>query len=95
MPSAPGYKRDYKVEDKTSKARGEAPQRAERDKARRVELKLGMVKKGDGKDVDHRQALSHGGKNIPSNFRVETAHDNRSFPRRPDGSMIKNSPKKK
>jgi hypothetical protein len=96
MPSSPNYKRDYKQEKKTSDARGEKPKRAARDAARRLMAKKGMVKKGDGKDVDHKVALSEGGAPLaPKNLRVEPAGKNRSFPRRPDGSMIRNVPKKK
>lgn len=54
-----------------------------------------MVKKNDGKDVDHVKALSKGGANTIANARVRSEHDNRSYPRRADGSMIRNSPKKK
>lgn len=65
--------------------------RAERNKARREMEKGGLVKKGDGKDVDHKQPLSKGGTNARSNLRVKSASDNRSFPRNPDGSMKKNT----
>ena len=99
MPSSPGYKRDYAQEYKTAKSRGEVgtghdSENAQRHRLRRKALKLGMVKPGDGKDVDHRNPLNHGGSNSISNARVESAHDNRSFPRRADGSMIANHPKK-
>ncbi|MDN7537026.1 hypothetical protein [Burkholderia cenocepacia] len=87
MPSSPGYKRDYAQEKRTSDARGEKPKRAARNRARREMLNLGMVKKGDGKDVDHKQELSKGGTNARSNLRVRSAHANRSFPRKPDGSV--------
>jgi len=89
MPSSPGYKRDYKQEKKTSDARGEKPKRAARNRTRREEEKAGKVHKGDGKDVDHKQALNKGGPLVPglSGLRVESAHKNRSFPRKPDGSM--------
>ena len=47
-----------------------------------------MVKKGDGKDVDHKTPLSEGGAmTAKSNLRVRSASANRSFPRKPDGSM--------
>jgi hypothetical protein len=92
MPSSPGYKRDYKQEKKTSDARGEKVKRAERDRARYKMQKLGMVHKGDGKDVDHIHMLSKGGAPMAmSNLRVESAHKNRSFPRNPDGSAKHNS----
>lgn len=87
MPSAPGYKRDFKQETKTSNARGEKPKRAERNRARYKLEKLGMVKVGDHKDVDHKTPVSKGGTNARSNLRVESAAKNRSFPRKPDGSM--------
>ncbi|WP_105132628.1 HNH endonuclease signature motif containing protein [Burkholderia sp. BE12] len=88
MPSSPGYKRDYAQEKRTSDARGEKPKRAARNRARREMMNLGMVKKGDGKDVDHIKPLSEGGaKTERSNLRVKSAHANRSFPRKPDGSM--------
>jgi hypothetical protein len=44
----------------------------------------GLVKKGDGKDVDHKQALSKGGTSTRSNLRVKSASDNRSYPRKSD-----------
>lgn len=89
MPSSPGYKRDYKQETKTSNARGEKPKRAERNRARHKLEKLGMVHKGDGKDVDHKKPVSKGGSNATSNLRVEPASKNRSFPRNPNGSIKK------
>lgn len=95
MPSSPGYVRDYAQEKKTSDARGEKVKRAERNRARRKLMGMGMVHKGDGKDVDHKTPLGKGGAPLKlSNLRVESAHKNRSFPRRPDGSMIANHPKK-
>lgn len=96
MPSPPGYKRDIKQETKTAKARGEigghnAPH-AVRMRARRLAVKKGLVKPNDGKDLDHRVPLSKGGAGTdPSNFRVKSASDNRSFPRNPDGSLKKNT----
>ena len=94
MPSSPGYKRNYAQEDATAKSRGDDKKNAERHKLRRKAVKLGMVTTGDGKDVDHRKPLSKGGANTIANARVRSEHANRSFPRRPDGSMIKNVPKK-
>lgn len=88
MPSSPNYVRDLAQEKKTSDARGEKPKRAARNRARRVMMNKGMVKKGDGKDVDHKTPLSKGGaKTAAGNLRVKTAGSNRSFPRKPDGSM--------
>lgn len=98
MPSSPGYVRDLTQEYKTAKARGEIgtghdSKNAERHRARRKALKLGLVK--PGQDLDHKKPLSKGGSNAVSNFRAESPHANRSFPRRSDGSMIANHPKQK
>ncbi len=87
MPSAPGYKRDYNQEMKTATKRGENKGNALRHKARRLAVKKGMVKPFDGKDIDHQQPLSKGGSNLPSNFRVQSAHNNRSFPRTRKGAV--------
>lgn len=89
MPSSPGYKRDYTQEYKTAKRRGEVKGSMLRKRARRMMLKKGLVK--PGQDVDHKKALSMGGANTPSNFRVVSASANRGFPRNPDGSMKSNT----
>ena len=65
--------------------------RAMRNAARATEVKAGKVKKGDGKDVDHKQPLSKGGKTVKSNLRVKTATDNRSYPRKSDHSVKRNT----
>lgn len=91
MPSSPGYRRDYRQEAKTAKQRGEDKGSAERHRLRYAATKLGMVKPGDGKDVDHKKALSKGGANSISNARVVSVHENRSFPRNKDGSMKSNT----
>lgn len=88
MPSSKNYVRDIAQETKTSNARGEKPKRAARNRARLVMEKAGLVKKGDGKDVDHKKPLSKGGAMTDrSNLRVRSEHANRSFPRKKDGSM--------
>jgi hypothetical protein len=78
MPSSPNYKRNYKQE-----ARTESPlrkkKRAMRNKARRVAKKAGLVKKGDGKDVHHRDGNAMNNKR--SNLSVKSASKNRSYPR--------------
>jgi len=43
----------------------------------------GKVKKGDGKDVDHRNGNAHD--NSKSNLRVQSKSQNRSFPRNSNG----------
>ena len=56
-------------------------QRAMRNKARADAEKDGTVKKGDGKEVDHKKALSNGGSNAKSNRRVVSRKKNRSYKR--------------
>ena len=56
-------------------------QRAMRNKARREAEREGTVKKGDGKEVDHKKALSVGGTNDKSNRRVVSRKTNRSYKR--------------
>ena len=47
--------RDYKKEYRTYHSKAtQRKNRSSRNKARRILLKLGRVKKGDGKDVDHK-----------------------------------------
>ncbi len=83
----PMIKRNYKQERKTLLARGEDEGHAARLRLRREAEKKGLVKKGDGKDLDHKKPLSKGGANKLSNARVTTPSANRSFPRKKDGSM--------
>ena len=56
-------------------------QRAARNKARRDAEREGRVHKGDGKEVDHKVALSNGGSNAKSNQRVVSRKTNRSYKR--------------
>lgn len=91
MPSSPDYKRDYKQETKTAKARNETggsdSGNAKRHRARRKALKLGMVK--PGQDLDHKTPISKGGSNSTKNLRAQSPHANRSYPRNSDGSIKK------
>lgn len=93
MPSSPSYHRDYKEERKTALARGEAkgPKSGHtlRLRARRIEMKKGLVHPHDGKDVDHKTPISKGGGNAKdgSNFRVESVHANRSYKRTHSGAI--------
>ena len=77
-------KRDWKREYETQVARGEHPDRMERQRARRKLDADGVSRKG--KDVAHVKALSKGGSN-KDGVRLEPASKNRSFKRRSDGSM--------
>lgn len=76
--------RPYKKEYQQQKARGELPDRMERQRARRAMDKKGISRKG--KDVAHVKALSKGGSN-KDGVRLESPHKNRSFPRKSSGAM--------
>lgn len=74
--------RNYKSEYKNFQGKpAEIHRRSLRNQARLYKMHQGDVAKGDGKDVDHRRPLAAGGSNLPSNLRVSTPHNNRSFPR--------------
>jgi hypothetical protein len=81
-------KRDYKAEyanyDGTEEVK---KRRAERNKARRMLMREGVVTKGDGKDVHHKKPLSKGGKTTRSNIKAVDANKNRSYKRKADGSI--------
>lgn len=80
--------RPYKKEYEQYQGKPEQiKKRDERNAARAKLAKKGLVHKGDGKDVDHKKALSKGGSNKLSNLRAVSAHKNRSFARNPDRSM--------
>jgi hypothetical protein len=87
MPSAPGYKRDYKTERATQLARGEDVGNRQRKKARRKLEGKGMVKPFDGKDVDHKSGVGAG--NGAGNLQVLSKSSNRSFPRTSSGAVKK------
>ena len=78
------YKQEYANYDGTEAVK---KKRAQRNKARRMLEREGVVHKGDGKDVDHKKPLSKGGTTVISNLRVRPAAANRSFKRNSDGSM--------
>jgi|TARA_R110000787_G_scaffold60667_3_gene137542 hypothetical protein len=68
-------KRPYKKEYEKQKARGEHPDRMERQRARRTLDKKGVNR--TGKDVSHKKALSKGGSN-KDGYRLESPSKNRS-----------------
>ena len=78
------YKAEYKNYDGTPAVK---KKRAQRNKARRMLEREGVVQKGDGKDVDHITPLGKGGTTTRSNLRAKPAAANRSFKRKSDGSM--------
>lgn len=62
--------------------------RAQRNAARREAIRDGLVKKGDGMDVDHIVPISKGGStSAESNRRVVPRGVNRSFSRTSTGAL--------
>lgn len=76
-PSYPAYDQKPEVKKK----------RAARNLARAIMEREGKVHKGDGKDVDHKKALSKGGKTVRSNLSVKSASANRSYARNSDHTI--------
>lgn len=83
-PKDRNYAREYQQYDGTEAVK---KKRAQRNKARRMLERAGLVHKGDGKDVDHKEPLSKGGTTVRSNLRVKRASANRSFARNSDRSI--------
>lgn len=73
--STKAYYEKYHASPKAKK------ERAMRNAARDEFEKKGLVKKGDGKDIDHKKPLSRGGSNDPSNLRVQPRGVNRGYRR--------------
>ncbi len=74
MASKPSSERDYGKEYRQYHSKPEQiKKRAERNSARR---QLGL-KKGDGREADHKKPLSKGGSNSKSNLRVVSRTNNR------------------
>lgn len=72
--------RDYKKEYKNYQGKPEqVKKRASRNSARSAMVKAGKVRKGDGKDIDHKNGNPKD--NSKKNLRVTTKKANRSFPR--------------
>lgn len=66
--------------DKAYNAKPEQVNKREmRNKARAELMRDGKVKKGDGKDVDHKTMLDGGGTNSRSNLRVVDKETNRGW----------------
>ena len=72
------YQREYAIEPKSRRKK-----RVNRNAARRKMIKLGKVKKGDGKDVHH---VGGNALNKNSKLKVVSASKNRSYPRNKDAS---------
>lgn len=72
--------RDYKHEyDSYHASPEQKKKRAQRNAARATMAKAGRVSKGDGKDVDHKNPIRHGGGNSGSNLRVTSQSKNRAW----------------
>lgn len=68
------YKKEYQMYQGTEQQK---KNRAQRNKARRMLMAEGVVKKGDGVDVDHVQSLKSGGETVRSNLRPRSVKKNR------------------
>ncbi len=69
--------RDYEKEYRNYQGtENQKKRRAMRNKARRLLIKTGRVKKGDGKDVDHKDRNPFN--NTRSNLRIKSKSANRS-----------------
>lgn len=68
-----------KADDEYQSRPEQVAKRVARNKARREAMREGLVKKGDGKDVDHKKMLDTGGSNDKSNRRVVDAKENRAW----------------
>lgn len=66
------YKKEYAATHGTAKGKKD---RAARNKARAEAMKKGLVRKGDGKEIDHKNFNPRD--NRPSNLRVVSRETNR------------------
>lgn len=81
--------RDYKKEYREYQGTPEQiKNRAQRNAARREMEERGVVRKGDGKDVDHKRPISRGGTNADSNLRAVSKSVNRGFKRDSKGRPV-------
>ena len=88
------YKKEYVQQKKRGKDEQERRNARERaryamDKTSVDKNKNGKADKREGKDIDHKKALSRGGTNNKKNLRVVKASTNRSFKRNSDRSVKK------
>lgn len=76
--------------DKAYNARPEQVNNREKRNAARAELmREGKVKKGDGKDVDHKKMLDGNGTNSKGNLRVVSQTENRGWRKNHGGNYGK------
>jgi len=74
MAKARDYKKEYRRDHASATAK---KNRAARNKARRTLINNGRVRKGDGKEVHHKTALSNGGGSGSGNLQVVSRARNR------------------
>lgn len=67
------YQKEYNARPENVK------KRVANNAARREAIKDGAVRKGDGKDVDHKRPLDKGGTNDKDNLRVQDRSKNRGW----------------
>ena len=80
MPSSPNYKRKYRQEyDNYHSSAAQRKKRSNRTMARRRLMREGVVAKGDGKDVTHKNGNAKD--NSRKNLGVQKASKNRSYKR--------------
>jgi len=80
MPYMTNGKRDYKKQNAKYDSKPSVKKdRASRNAARKAMMAGGLTKKGDGKDVDHKDGNPRNNKR--SNLRVQTKAKNRSVAR--------------
>lgn len=88
--------RDYERENEVTKSKlKNIAKRVKRNDLRKKAIRAGLVRVGDGKELDHIQPISKGGSNKKSNIRITTKSQNSSFDRNPDKSVKKNRLNKK
>jgi hypothetical protein len=85
--------RPYEKEYQQQKARGEHPNRMERQRARRTvdkngvdRNKNGKADRREGKDIAHKKPLSKGGTN-KDGYTIQSVRRNRSFRRTSSGAV--------
>lgn len=86
-PLLPNGKRDYKCEYQKygGASKKGKKDRAARNKARKHAEKMGLVRKGDGMELDHIMPLSLGGSNDQTNWQIMSRTDNRRKGKKWDG----------
>jgi hypothetical protein len=92
--------RPYKKEYQQQKARGEHPNRMERQRARRAVDKKGKDENNngkadarEGKDIAHKRALSKGGSNSDG-YQITSPDSNRSFLRDSSRKLVSEKSKR-